>query len=187
MTRHNRRIVTIAVMLGMALTGFGLGILSLTYLIAVQNNVSWNQRGVASASNQFARTIGGAIGVSALGAVLNAQLGSRLAATGINLSAIADPTQPGQHLTINALLRPETRAALHADLLARLVGPLSASLHILFLIMFALAALGIISAWLLPSGAVSSTPASAAHQPPLPGEAVLTQPSVKAAGAVPAD
>jgi len=175
------------ILIGMGLTGFGLGILSLTYLIAVQNNVPWNQRGVATASNQFSRTIGGAIGVSALGAVLNAQLGGRLAATGINLSAIADPTQPGQHLTINALLRPETRAALPSDLLAHLVGPLGASLHILFLIMFALAVLGIISAWLLPSGAVTSTPASAAEQPPLPSEAAPTQPSGEAAGAVSAD
>jgi EmrB/QacA subfamily drug resistance transporter len=169
---------------GMGLTGFGLGILSLTYLLAVQNSVAWNQRGVATASNQFARTIGGAIGVSAMGAVLNAQLTGRLAATGINLGAIPDPTQPGHFLTLNALLRPETRAALPAALLTHLVGPLGASLHILFVMMFALGALGITAVLLLPSGALRSKPASS--EPP-PEAAAPEQPDSKAASAMSTD
>jgi EmrB/QacA subfamily drug resistance transporter len=162
------QVATMALILsGMGLAGIGLGMLSLTYLIAVQNNVSWNERGVATASNQFARTIGGAIGVAAMGAVLNAQLMDRLAATGINLGSIPDPTRPGHTLTLNALLRADTRAALPADLLARLVGPMGASLHILFLMMFVLALLGLISAWILPTGAVSSKSASEASPAPL--------------------
>lgn len=182
------QIATAALILsGLALTGFGLGILSLTYLIAVQNNVAWNQRGVATASNQFARTIGGAIGVSAMGAVLNAQLTGRLAATGVNLGAIPDPTQPGHFLTLNALLRPETRAALPAEVLAQLVGPLGASLHILFIMMFALGALGLLSALLLPSGAVSSKTASEDEQPALPVEAAAQQSGGGAASAISAD
>ncbi|HEY7348989.1 MAG TPA: MDR family MFS transporter [Ktedonobacterales bacterium] len=174
----NRPAAAALILVGMGLTGFGLGIISLTYLIAVQNTVPWNERGVATASNQFSRTIGGAIGVSVMGAVLNMQLMARLAAAGIHLGTIPDPTQPGQFLTLNALLRPETRAALPAHLLGQLVSPLGASLHILFLMMFALAGLGVISAWLLPSGAVSSSPDSASEQAVLPG---------KAAGAMSAD
>ncbi len=167
-----KQTATAALMLtGMACCGFGLGTLSLTYLIAVQNSVFWNQRGVATASNQFARTIGGAVGVAALGAVLNAQLTARLAESGINLGAIPDPTQPGHALTINALLRADTRAALPSGLLAQLVGPLGAALHTLFLIMLAVAALGVIFALLLPSGAVSSKPESAAEQAFQPDEA----------------
>ncbi|HEU5368212.1 MAG TPA: MDR family MFS transporter [Ktedonobacterales bacterium] len=151
------------ILVGMGLAGFGLGILSLTYLIAVQNSVSWSERGVATAFNQFARTIGGAVGVAAMGAVLNTQLMSGLAAAGINLGAIPDPTQSGHTLTLDALLRPETRATLPADLLTRLVDPLGASLHILFIMMAALAVLGFIAARLLPAGAVSSKTEDAAE------------------------
>jgi MFS family permease len=172
---------------GMGLTGFGLGMLSLTYLIAVQNSVSWSERGVATAFNQFARTIGGALGVAAMGAVLNAQLASGLAAAGINLGAIPDPTQPGHTLTLNALLRPETRATLPADLLTRLVDPLGASLHILFMMMAALAVLGIITAWLLPTGAVSSKAASAAEGVSLLSEVSSQQPGSGTASVISTD
>ncbi len=144
------------ILVGTGLTGVGMGTLSLTYLIAVQNSVPWNQRGVVTASNQFARTIGGAVGVSALGAVLNAQLASRLAAVGLSLSGITDPSQHGKQLTVNDLLRPETRAALPHDLLVQLFSSLGESLHILFLIMLALSIIGIAAAILLPGGAVTS-------------------------------
>jgi EmrB/QacA subfamily drug resistance transporter len=165
--------VTLAVLIlsGTGLAGIGMGTISLTYLIAVQNSVPWNQRGVATASNQFSRTIGGAIGVAALGAVLNGQLNSRLAAAGISLSGIANPAQPGQHLTVNGLLRPETRSALPANLLAQLVGPLGGSLHILFLLMFLIAAIGIAAAIFLPGGAVVSKPGSASSETTTKAEA----------------
>jgi EmrB/QacA subfamily drug resistance transporter len=156
------------ILIGMGLTGFGLGILSLTYLLAMQNNVAWNQRGVATALNQFSRTIGGAVGVAAMGAVLNAQLTERLAATGINLGAIPDPTQPGQSLTLNALLRANTRAALSSDVLEHLIGPLGASLHILFIMICVLGVLGFVAALRLPTGAVSSKPASTTEELSLP-------------------
>jgi EmrB/QacA subfamily drug resistance transporter len=174
------------ILVGMALTGFGLGILSLAYLLAMQNNVAWNQRGVATALNQFARTIGGAVGVAAMGAVLNAQLTSRLAASGIRLSAIPDPTQPGQSLTLNGLLRADTRAALPADVLAHLVGPLGASLHILFIMMAVLAVVALVVAVFLPTGAVSSAAsATGAAEPAV--EAIAPQADSGAASVIPAD
>jgi hypothetical protein len=43
-------------------------------LIAVQTSVEWRQRGVATASTMFARTIGGTLAVGVLGAVLSAAL-----------------------------------------------------------------------------------------------------------------
>jgi EmrB/QacA subfamily drug resistance transporter len=175
------------ILVGMGLTGFGLGILSLTYLLAMQNNVAWNQRGVATALNQFARTIGGAVGVAAMGAVLNAQLTDRLAAAGLNLGAIPDPTQPGHALTLNALLRPETRAALPANVLAHLVGPLGASLHILFIMMLALGVLGLVAALLLPTGAVSSKAVSEDEPVPVAVEAAPHRAGGEAAGAISAD
>jgi EmrB/QacA subfamily drug resistance transporter len=159
------------ILLGTGLAGFGMGTLSLTYLIAIQNSVPWNQRGVATASSQFARSIGGAVGVSAMGAVLNAQLASQLLAKGINLSSIADPGQPGHSLTVSSLLRPETRAALPADLVARLVGPLGDALHLVFLIIVAVTVSGLLAAWWLPGGKVRPQAASGDEPADAPVEA----------------
>jgi len=67
------------VMVAMFFLGVGLGFTSTPYLLAVQNAVPWSRRGVATSSVQFFRSIGGAIMVAALGAVLNAHLAHELA------------------------------------------------------------------------------------------------------------
>ncbi len=51
--------------------GAGMGLTTMSLLVAVQDAVEWNQRGVATASTMFFRTIGGALIVGALGAVLS--------------------------------------------------------------------------------------------------------------------
>ena len=53
-------------------TGAGMGLFSAPLLIVVQNLVPWERRGAATALNQFARNIGGAVGVSLLGVLLQA-------------------------------------------------------------------------------------------------------------------
>jgi EmrB/QacA subfamily drug resistance transporter len=57
-----------------ALFGVGLGLANTALLIAVQTSVEWRQRGVATASTMFARTIGGTLAVGVLGAILSAAL-----------------------------------------------------------------------------------------------------------------
>ena len=57
-----------------ALFGVGLGLANTALLIAVQTSVEWRQRGVATASTMFARTIGGTLAVGVLGALLSAAL-----------------------------------------------------------------------------------------------------------------
>ena len=56
------------------LFGVGMGFANTALLIAVQTSVAWGERGVATASTMFFRTIGGALAVSATGGVLNAAL-----------------------------------------------------------------------------------------------------------------
>src|SRR5256885_10833358 len=55
-----------------AIFGVGLGLANTALLIAVQTSVEWRQRGVATASTMFARTIGGTLAVGVLGAALSA-------------------------------------------------------------------------------------------------------------------
>lgn len=52
--------------------GAGMGAFTAPLLIVIQASVDWGRRGAATALNQFARTIGGAVGVSLLGVVLQA-------------------------------------------------------------------------------------------------------------------
>jgi protein-S-isoprenylcysteine O-methyltransferase Ste14 len=52
--------------------GLGLGLVATPTLISAQSSVSWNERGVVTSTNMFARSIGSALGVAVFGAVANA-------------------------------------------------------------------------------------------------------------------
>jgi MFS family permease len=55
----------------LAITGFGLGPASMSCLLAAQDAVGWQQRGVVTSMVQFSRTIGGAVGIGVAGALFN--------------------------------------------------------------------------------------------------------------------
>jgi EmrB/QacA subfamily drug resistance transporter len=63
----------------MALIGLGLGMTMQNLVLAVQNTVDLRDIGVASSVVTFFRSMGGAMGVSVLGAVVSHQVGSQLA------------------------------------------------------------------------------------------------------------
>jgi EmrB/QacA subfamily drug resistance transporter len=50
--------------------GAGMGLFTAPLLIVIQSSVDWGRRGAATALNQFSRTMGGAIGVSLMGVLL---------------------------------------------------------------------------------------------------------------------
>ena len=60
--------------LGSLIMGFGMGFLSTAAIVLIQDSVEWAERGAATASNLFARTLGSTLGAAVLGAVLNASL-----------------------------------------------------------------------------------------------------------------
>ena len=53
-------------------TGMGLGLVATPSLIAAQASVEWHERGVATGTNMFARSLGSAVGAAVFGAVANA-------------------------------------------------------------------------------------------------------------------
>ncbi|MFL6246844.1 MAG: MDR family MFS transporter [Thermoanaerobaculia bacterium] len=93
--------------------GGGLGLTMLTLLIAAQHSVPRAQLGITTSLNQFSRSIGGAIGVALLGAVLAAGLAE----------FSNDP---------NALVNPEARAHIAPAELAALQGALERTLRTIF-------------------------------------------------------
>lgn len=75
--------------ISMFVFGLGMGLANTAILIGVQASVGWEQRGVVTAATMFARTMGGALGVGGLGALLAARLGRSL--DGDTASALLDP------------------------------------------------------------------------------------------------
>jgi EmrB/QacA subfamily drug resistance transporter len=128
------------VMVAMFFLGMGLGFTSTPYLLAVQNAVPWNRRGVATSSVQFFRSIGGAVTVAALGAVLNAHLVGQL----------------GHDVDPNVALNPELRAAVPQEALQPLVTALDGGLGNIYLVMAAMAVGGLVVAFFFPGGSAES-------------------------------
>ena len=146
-----RAAVRAEVMAAVLVIGVGLGFLALPSLIAVQNVVPWQRRGVATSALQFCRTIGGTVAVAALGALLNAHLeqlgGGGAAAAGGRLGA---GTGPG--LDPNAALDPALRARLAPPALAALTAALASGLHAVFVAIAVAAVAGLALACSSPAG-----------------------------------
>lgn len=135
------------------LIGAGLGLTMLTLLIAVQQAVARPQLGIATSLNQFSRSIGGAVGVAIMGAVLSAGLASHLqavAATG------AGPLTPERAAELasnpNALIEPQARAALPPAVLDELQESMASAIHSVFWTGTAFSGLALLVAFRLPRG-----------------------------------
>ncbi len=73
----------------MAVLGIGLGATMQNLVLSVQNNVSESDLGAASSVVAFFRSMGGSIGISALGALLSSQVASKVSS---GLAALGVPT-----------------------------------------------------------------------------------------------
>ena len=127
--------------IGTACFGVGLGLANTALLIAVQTSVAWEQRGVATASTMFFRTVGGALAIGGLGAVLAAGFAH-------------DPSIPA--FAANQLLGPDHGLSLGPAVLARLSGVLKDSLRTIFWLIFGLSAASFLISMMFPR--VSTVP-----------------------------
>jgi hypothetical protein len=118
-----------------------LGLANTALLIAVQTSVAWEQRGVATASTMFFRTVGGALAIGGLGAVLAAGFAQ-------------DPSIPA--FAANQLLGPDHGLSLGPTVLAHLSGVLKDSLRTIFWLIFGLSAASFLISWMFPR--VSTVP-----------------------------
>ena len=73
----------VAISFACLVVGFGLGPSSMAQVLAIQHIAPERERGVATALVPFSRTVGGSLGVGALGGVLAAGLTSRLGAEAV--------------------------------------------------------------------------------------------------------
>lgn len=107
---------------GCLVLGLGLGYVASPSIVAAQSAVTWRDRGVATGTNMFARSVGSAVGVAAFGALANGIVASRLGG-GVDAGDIDLESLPA------AVLHP----ALHAVFVA--VFAVSATLVIAGLVM----------------------------------------------------
>jgi EmrB/QacA subfamily drug resistance transporter len=128
----------IMMMLFVAMMGVGMGLSIPSFLVAVQTNVERRHLGTATSTLQFSRSIGGALGVSVMGTALSLRLASNLNASGLDPKLVAqllDPL-PGSQLVVDAGVRLAM-----AD-----------SIHLVFVIAFVSAALGLAVVFFTPHG-----------------------------------
>ena len=104
-----------------AVIGCGLGPTALSQLLAVQEDAPAEQRGVATSLVPFFRTVGGSLGVAAMGAVLAAGLSARLGPALESASRALSgeiPAPPGFRIALERSLLPVFAALLAAAVLA---------------------------------------------------------------------
>lgn len=131
--------------------GAGLGLTMLTLLIAVQQSVAREQLGIATSLNQFSRSIGGAVGVAVMGAVLSAGLASHLGeAARAGAGGLTEKRAAELAANPNALVEPGAQAALAPAALDALRDALAFSVHRVFWAATVASALALLVTFALP-------------------------------------
>ncbi|OLO38811.1 MFS transporter [Alkalihalophilus pseudofirmus] len=130
--------------LGSFFIGVGMGFSTTTFIVSIQSHVDWKKRGVATASNMFMRTLGGAVGVALLGGILNSRLKSSLEGEidSVNVELNMD--------IVNVILNPEQRQLLTEYEIQFIQDALSHALSYVYGGIFLLALISLILILLLP-------------------------------------
>jgi MFS family permease len=121
-------------------SGLGFGPSSMAQLLAAQDAVAWQQRGIITSGVTFFRTIGGAVGIGVLGMLFNILTGPRmqqLRAAGVNPAELMDP---------------HTRSHLPTDLLRQASATIGRGLAWVFAAMLLGALAQLAVTFLLPPG-----------------------------------
>jgi len=132
----------------MGLIGAGMGMVMISSLIAVQSGVPRELLGIATSTAQFFRSVGGAIGVAIMGAVMAQGMASRFAEltagkdAGSLRSLVDNP---------NALLDPLTRQSMAPELVATFQTVLAGALHSTFMVATIASVLGLLASRLMPA------------------------------------
>lgn len=129
---------------GSFFVGVGMGMTSTAFIVSIQSTVSWQQRGIATASNMFMRNLGNTIGAALLGGILNAKLGSFLKVS---------TEHTGKKLTIesaNLLLKENERNKLPSTVVHILQNGLTISLHSVYFVVLMFAVISLIMILFIP-------------------------------------
>ena len=128
--------------MGCLLIGLGMGLARTVFILGIQNNVKWERRGVATASNMFMNILGNAMGAAVLGGILNSALTRYLQGFSRDTFNID---------VINVLLDPVKRRMLPQEVLQIMTSGLAIALQYVFWGLFSLAVLSFILMLFFPA------------------------------------
>lgn len=129
------------------IVGIGMGLTSTTFIVAIQNSVSWQARGSATSLNMFMRIIGSAIGTALLGGILNLRLQQYYQQQAI------DEDMPNT----DAILNEGLRESIPPDTLALMQDGLTQAFHTVFFGLFVIGTLTFIILWFFPKDTPKDT------------------------------
>jgi len=131
------------VTLYMVLVGLGIGVNFVVLNISVLHGLPGQYKGAAISLITFFRTIGSALGVTVLGVIQKASYKARIE------EAFPDPTLAAQFADPRALVVPEVRAAIPAEVLTNATKALAGSISFLFWISILIPIVGLIFVFML--------------------------------------
>lgn len=132
--------------------GTGMGFVALSTILVVQNSLSDLDLGVATASNQFSRTLGGTIGVGVGGGFFSLRFDDELHAILKSATSSDWPAAVASQVQQNpeSLFRPEVQALLSGDMLQKLHEAVARSAMSVFWMVFVASVLCLVLCNLLP-------------------------------------
>jgi EmrB/QacA subfamily drug resistance transporter len=137
----------------MFILGVGVGLIMPVLVLAVQNSVEHSDMGVATSSNNFFRSLGGAFGTALLGAVFTGQLATRLA--GLLPSA-------GSHQLTSS---PSAIAALPEAVRSQVIEAFASAITTVFLVALPFTVLALVLALMTPELPLRETAHVGAGEP----------------------
>jgi EmrB/QacA subfamily drug resistance transporter len=134
----------------MVCVGMGMGLSTVALLIAVQNRVPRHLLGISTSAASFFRSIGAAIGIAVMGAVMSRQMTLQLA----NFRSLKDNPQLAYFAGHpDAIVHPVARGGVPVAVLNQLQGVLQTALAQVFTVGFAIALAALAASFLVPAGA----------------------------------
>ncbi len=123
----------------MLILGLGMGMTMPTVVLAVQNAVEWKDLGVATGATTFFRSLGGAVGLAAYGAVMTARLNSELPRL----------LPPGTDFDTSLLQSPKAIQALPPPVGPAVVDALSTAITAIFVVGIPVMAAAFVLSWFI--------------------------------------
>ncbi len=126
----------------MIVIGLGMGYSSTPLTVLIQSAVGWNLRGAATASNTFSRSLGQTVGIAVFGTVFNSALNRYVQ------SHVQGGWQGGD---ISKALMSGAGVNIPAGVLEQLRNGMAQSLHLVFMLVFVIALVTLLTSLTLPS------------------------------------
>jgi EmrB/QacA subfamily drug resistance transporter len=119
------------------LMGLGIGMNNNTFMVAIQADSGWHERGIATSTFIFSRLLGQSVGAAAFGGIINAYLSEHLSGPGDFVARI---------------MTPELRASLAPEIAQSVMHGFDQALHTVFAILVALSVFVLLIGLILPKG-----------------------------------